>query len=78
MEQLAGQYRAVEKRLLAKTKDKTPTPFNNLDKLLDMTHHDVSAPVVEPQIQACSWIVQATSLIVEYRSRRKPNVQLSS
>ncbi|XP_022671301.1 protein PTHB1-like isoform X3 [Varroa destructor] len=41
MEQLAGQYRAVEKRLLAKTKDKTPTPFNNLDKLLDMTHHDL-------------------------------------
>ncbi|OQR77776.1 protein PTHB1-like, partial [Tropilaelaps mercedesae] len=41
MEQLAGQYRAVEKRLLAKTKDKTPSPFNNLDKLLEMTHHDL-------------------------------------
>ena len=41
LEQLASQYRAVEKRLLAKTKDKTPSPFNNLDKLLEMTHHDV-------------------------------------
>lgn len=39
--QNATQYRAIQKRLLTKLKDKTPSPLTNLDVLLESTHHDV-------------------------------------
>ncbi|XP_076329618.1 protein PTHB1-like [Tachypleus tridentatus] len=39
--QQAAQYRAVQKRLLTKMKDKTPTPLNNIDSLLEATHRQI-------------------------------------
>ncbi|XP_022256540.1 protein PTHB1-like [Limulus polyphemus] len=39
--QQAAQYRAVQKRLLTKLKDKTPTPLNNIDSLLEATHRQI-------------------------------------
>ncbi|GFS59046.1 protein PTHB1, partial [Nephila pilipes] len=32
------QFRVVQKRLLTKLKDSTPSPLNNLDTLLEATH----------------------------------------
>ncbi|XP_054706858.1 protein PTHB1-like [Uloborus diversus] len=35
------QFRVVQKRLLTKLKDSTPTPLNNLDTLLEATHRQI-------------------------------------
>ena len=37
MGQRAAQFRSIQKRLLARFKDKTPTPLTNLDTLLEGT-----------------------------------------
>lgn len=37
----AEQFRVVQKRLLTKLKDKTPTPLNNLDTLLEATYRHI-------------------------------------
>uniref|UniRef100_H2YQF5 Uncharacterized protein n=1 Tax=Ciona savignyi TaxID=51511 RepID=H2YQF5_CIOSA len=41
LEQRAQQYRAIQRRLLTRFKDKTPSPLNCLDTLLDGTHAQV-------------------------------------
>ena len=37
----ASQFRVVEKRMLTRFKDKTPTPLAKLDTLLNQTYDDV-------------------------------------
>uniref|UniRef100_A0A3B3U5I3 Bardet-Biedl syndrome 9 n=1 Tax=Poecilia latipinna TaxID=48699 RepID=A0A3B3U5I3_9TELE len=39
----AVQFRAIQRRLLTRFKDKTPAPLQNLDKLLDATYNQVIA-----------------------------------
>ncbi|XP_069672728.1 protein PTHB1 isoform X2 [Periplaneta americana] len=39
--QKAAQFRAIQRRLLAKFKDKTPTPLTNLDMLLKETYQQI-------------------------------------
>lgn len=39
--QRATQFRAVQRRLLTKFKDKTPTPLTNLDNLLEGTYKQI-------------------------------------
>ncbi|KAM9309234.1 protein PTHB1 [Pholidichthys leucotaenia] len=39
----AVQFRAIQRRLLTRFKDKTPTPLQNLDTLLDATYSQVMA-----------------------------------
>ncbi len=43
LEALAHQFRSVQKRLLARFKDKNPAPLKQLDTLLDDTHEQLSA-----------------------------------
>ena len=47
--QRTAQFRAIQRRLLTRFKDKTPTPLTNLDMLLEGTHRQVlqSAEAVE-------------------------------
>lgn len=37
----AVQFRAIQRRLLTRFKDKTPAPLQNLDTLLDATYNQV-------------------------------------
>lgn len=37
----AAQFRAIQRRLLTRFKDKTPAPLQNLDTLLDATYTQV-------------------------------------
>jgi Bardet-Biedl syndrome 9 protein len=39
--QRAAQFRSIEKRLLSRFKDKTPTPLTNLDTLLEGTYRQL-------------------------------------
>ena len=39
--QRMAQFRAIERRLLTRFKDKTPTPLTNLDMLLEGTYKQV-------------------------------------
>ena len=41
LEHRSAQFRAIQKRLLSRFKDKTPTPLTNLDSLLDGTYRQV-------------------------------------
>lgn len=41
LEQRAQQFRMIQKRLLTKFKDKTPSPLQNLDTLLEGTFRQV-------------------------------------
>ena len=41
LSQKAIQFRAIQRRLLAKFKDKTPTPLTNLDMLLKETYQQI-------------------------------------
>jgi len=41
LEQLSGLYRAIQKRLLLRFKDKNPAPLNNLDLLLTTTYQKI-------------------------------------
>lgn len=41
LENLSQQYRLIEKRLLVRFKDKTPTPLSGLDILLDQTFNKI-------------------------------------
>ncbi len=43
LEKLSGLYRAIQKRLLLRFKDKNPAPLNNLDLLLSTTYQKVLA-----------------------------------
>ena len=43
LEERAGQFRAVQKRLLTRFKDKTPAPLANLDTLLEGTYQQLVA-----------------------------------
>lgn len=54
--QRAAQFRVIQRRLLAKFKDKTPTPLTNLDNLLKDTYQQilVSADEMEEIQQALS------------------------
>lgn len=54
--QAATQFRVIQRRLLAKFKDKTPTPLTNLDMLLKETYQQilVSADEMEDIQQALS------------------------
>ena len=42
LDQRAKQFRAIQRRLLTRFKDKTPAPLANLDTLLDGTYRQVS------------------------------------
>ena len=41
--QRMSQFRAIERRLLTRFKDKTPSPLTNLDMLLEGTYRQVLA-----------------------------------
>jgi Bardet-Biedl syndrome 9 protein len=41
--QRSAQFRAIQRRLLTKYKDKTPSPLANLDTLLDGTYRQLLA-----------------------------------
>ena len=41
LSQRASQFRAIQRRLLTRFKDKTPAPLANLDTLLEGTYHQV-------------------------------------
>lgn len=41
LSQLAAQFRVIQKRLLAKFKEKTTAPLNNLDMLLESTYRQI-------------------------------------
>lgn len=41
LEKLSGLYRAIQKRLLLRFKDKNPAPLNNLDLLLNSVYQKV-------------------------------------
>ena len=41
LEHRSSQFRAIQKRLLSRFKDKTPTPLTNLDSLLEGTYRQV-------------------------------------
>jgi Bardet-Biedl syndrome 9 protein len=45
--QRTTQFRVIQRRLLAKFKDKTPTPLTNLDMLLKETYHQILASADE-------------------------------
>jgi Bardet-Biedl syndrome 9 protein len=45
--QRATQFRVIQRRLLAKFKDKTPTPLTNLDMLLKEAYHQILASADE-------------------------------
>ena len=42
LEERASQFRAIQRRLLTRFKDKTPAPLANLDTLLNGTYTQVS------------------------------------
>lgn len=42
IEQSSIQFRAIQKRILSKFKDKTPTPLDNLDALLEATYRQIT------------------------------------
>ena len=50
--QRMAQFRAIERRLLTRFKDKTPTPLTNLDMLLEGTFKQVQASC--DQVEAVS------------------------
>lgn len=41
LNQRASQFRAIQRRLLTRFKDKTPSPLANLDTLLEGTYRQV-------------------------------------
>ena len=41
LEQSSGLYRAIQKRLLLRFKDKNPAPLNNLDLVLNSTYQKI-------------------------------------
>lgn len=43
LEERAAQFRAIQRRLLTRFKDKTPAPLANLDTLLDGTYRQILA-----------------------------------
>ena len=43
LEERASQFRAIQRRLLTRFKDKTPAPLANLDTLLDGTYRQLLA-----------------------------------
>ena len=43
LEERAQQFRAIERRLLTRFKDKTPAPLSNLDTLLEGTYRQLLA-----------------------------------
>ena len=45
LEERAQQFRAIQRRLLTRFKDKTPSPLANLDTLLDGTYRQASSVV---------------------------------
>jgi Bardet-Biedl syndrome 9 protein len=45
--QRTTQFRVIQRRLLAKFKDKTPTPLTNLDMLLKEVYHQILASADE-------------------------------
>ena len=50
LEERAQQFRAIQRRLLTRFKDKTPSPLANLDTLLDGTYRQASS-VVKGQLK---------------------------
>nr|CAB3225188.1 protein PTHB1-like [Phallusia mammillata] len=70
LEQRALQFRAIQRRLLSRFKDKTPAPLNCLDTLLEGTHTQILAVADaltenEEALKMCSCsLSSATRLIV--------------
>ncbi|KAG8171171.1 hypothetical protein JTE90_010271 [Oedothorax gibbosus] len=64
------QFRVVQKRLLTKLKDSTPSPLNNLDTLLEATHRQIMSvtETMDRHLKAlgssCCALSCATSLIL--------------
>uniref|UniRef100_V5HVG6 Putative coiled-coil protein n=1 Tax=Ixodes ricinus TaxID=34613 RepID=V5HVG6_IXORI len=50
--QRAAQFRVVQKCVLTKLKDKTPTPLNNFDSLLEVTQRELLS-LANQQMEAC-------------------------
>lgn len=47
LSQISAQFRVIQKRLLAKFKDKNPTPLTNLETLLNDTFNEITELVHE-------------------------------
>ncbi|KAF8793668.1 Protein PTHB1 like protein [Argiope bruennichi] len=64
------QFRVVQKRLLTKLKDSTPSPLNNLDTLLEATHRQIMSvtETMDRHLKAlessCCALSAATNLIL--------------
>ncbi|GIY14322.1 protein PTHB1 [Caerostris darwini] len=64
------QFRVVQKRLLTKLKDSTPSPLNNLDTLLEATHRQIMSvtETMDRHLKAlessCCTLSSATNLIM--------------
>ncbi|GIX68667.1 protein PTHB1 [Caerostris darwini] len=64
------QFRVVQKRLLTKLKDSTPSPLNNLDTLLEATHRQIMSvtETMDRHLKAlecsCCALNSATNLIL--------------
>ncbi|XP_006823784.2 protein PTHB1-like [Saccoglossus kowalevskii] len=69
LSQRAQQFRAIQRRLLTRFKDKTPAPLQNLDTLLDGTYRQILAlsDAIEENRQklvTCSISLSATTKII--------------
>ena len=60
--QRATQFRVIQRRLLARFKDKTPSPLNNLDTLLDGTYRQVGRQAQDMYISSATVILLKISL----------------
>ncbi|XP_023231240.1 protein PTHB1-like [Centruroides sculpturatus] len=67
--QRTAQFRVVQKRLLTKMKDKTPTPLNNLDSLLEATHRQIitlteSIEEFTQELESCCCTLNSATLLI--------------
>lgn len=67
--QRTAQFRVVQKRLLTKMKDKTPTPLNNLDSLLEATHRQIitlteSIEEFTQELESCCCDLNSATLLI--------------
>ena len=66
LEERAAQFRAVQRRLLTRFKDKTPSPLANLDTLLDGTYRQMLAigDAAEQQQQITQVYIATIGLLI--------------
>ena len=62
LEQYSVQFRAIQKRILNKFKDKTPSPLENLDALLEATYRQIATIADKYDINQNELLFTANSL----------------